>query len=64
MEGGIHEVIRGQGIPVNAVIKVGYGKSPLIQRYCRTASGVKDKHTQTAERVDRTFYMSAGGCAN
>jgi hypothetical protein len=43
LEGGVREVIRGQGIPVNAVIKVGYGKSPLIRRYCRTASGVKVK---------------------
>ncbi len=38
LEGGIREVIRGQGIPVNAVIKVRNGKSSLIWRYRRTAS--------------------------
>lgn len=41
LEGGIREVIRGQGIPIDAVIKVGDGKSPLIRRYCRAASGVE-----------------------
>ena len=41
LEGDIREVIRGQGIPVNAVIKVGYGKSPLIRRHCGAASGSK-----------------------
>ena len=39
LEGGIQEVIRGQGIPVNAIIKVGYSKSPLIWRYCVATSG-------------------------
>lgn len=38
LERGVREVIRGQGIPVNAVIKVGHGKSPLIRRYCGAAS--------------------------
>ena len=41
LEGGVCEVIRGQGIPVNAIIKVGYSKSPLIRRYCGAASGLK-----------------------
>jgi hypothetical protein len=41
--GGIVEVIGGQGIPVNAVIKVCNGKSILIWRYCRTASIIKVK---------------------
>ncbi len=65
LEGGIHKVIRGQGIPVNAVIKVHNGKSSLIWRYCRTASVPRwDKRRPVAEAVKRTFYMSVGGCAN
>ena len=38
LEGGIREVIRDQGVPVNAVIKVRNGKSSLIRRYRRTTS--------------------------
>ncbi len=38
LERGIREVIRGQGIPVNAIIKVRNSESPLIWRYCRIAS--------------------------
>lgn len=41
LERGVCEVIGGQGIPVNAIIKVGYGKSPLIRRHCGAASKSK-----------------------
>lgn len=38
LERGIHKVIRAQGIPVNAIIKVRNGKGLFIRRYRRTAS--------------------------
>jgi hypothetical protein len=58
-------VIRTQGVPVNAVIKVCNGESFFIRGYRRTASIYRSgDRGQQAERVYRTFYMSAGGCAN
>lgn len=38
LEWGIYKVIGGQGIPINAVIKVCNGKGLLIRRYRRIPS--------------------------
>jgi hypothetical protein len=63
LEGGIHKVIRTQGIPVNAVIKVRNSESFLVRGYRRTAS-VIDLSREIGRNADLTFYTSAGGCAN
>ena len=43
LERGIHKVIRTQGIPVNAVVKVCNGKGLLIRGYRRTASAYRSE---------------------
>jgi hypothetical protein len=65
LERGIHKVIRFQGIPVDAVIKVRDGKGLLVGGNRRTPSVYRsEERGQYAEAVDLTFYTSGGGCAS
>ena len=58
-------MIRFQGIPVDAIIKVRDGKGLLIGGNCRTPSVYRsEKRGQYAEAVDLTFYTSGGGCTS
>ena len=58
-------MIRFQGIPVDAVIKVRDSKGLLIGGNRRTPSVYQsEEHEQYAEAVDLTFYTSGGGCAS
>jgi hypothetical protein len=65
----IHKVIRTQGIPVNAIIKVCNGECFLVRRYGRTASVNRSgdhchRSWATNRKVHLTFYMSAGRYAS
>ena len=58
-------MIRFQGIPVDAIIKVRDGKGLLVGGNRRTPSVYRSEECgQYAEAVDLTFYTSGGGCTS